>query len=85
MAALLKISFNLFYLMVVVPIQTTELLRFLGSLQLSTHKAELRTVVGLNAQPAVHPRTNALTKVALVAARIRQSPMTGNKQPETGL
>ena len=46
---------DLFHLMVVISIQTTELLQFLGALQLSTHKAELRTVVGLNAQPAVGP------------------------------
>src|SRR6202790_4275783 len=46
---------DLFHLMVVVPIQTTELLGFLGTLQFSTDKAELRTVVGLNAQPAVGP------------------------------
>jgi len=36
-----------------VAIQTTNLLGFLGALQLSAHKAELRTVVGRNAQPAV--------------------------------
>ena len=46
---------DLFHLMVVISIQTTELLRFLGELQLSTHKAVLRTVVGLNAQPTVGP------------------------------
>src|ERR1700676_45645 len=39
---------NLFHLMVVVPIHTTELLGFLGTLQLSAYKAELRTVVCLN-------------------------------------
>src|ERR1700686_1975462 len=38
---------DLFHLMVVISIQPTELLRFLGALQLSTHKTELRTVVGL--------------------------------------
>src|SRR5438552_17858028 len=41
--------------MVVISIQTTNLLGFLGALQLSAHKAELRTVVGLNAQPTVGP------------------------------
>src|SRR5260370_37898506 len=46
---------DLFHLMVVISIQTTELLRFLGALQLSTHKTELRTVVGLNAQATVGP------------------------------
>src|SRR5258705_12385993 len=39
---------DLLHLMVVVLIETTELLGFLGALQLSTDKAELRTVVGLN-------------------------------------
>ncbi len=42
--------------MVVVPIETTELLRFLGALQLSTDKAELRTVVRLNAQATIGPQ-----------------------------
>src|SRR5712691_595067 len=46
---------DLFHLMVVISIQATELLRFLGELQLSTHKTVLRTVVGLNAQPTVGP------------------------------
>src|ERR1700723_567138 len=46
---------DLFHLMVVISIQPTELLRFLGELQLSTHKTVLRTVVGLNAQPTVGP------------------------------
>src|ERR1700683_4482046 len=46
---------DLFHLMVVISIQTTELLRFLRELQLSTHKTVLRTVVGLNAQPTVGP------------------------------
>ena len=41
--------------MIVISIQTTNLLGFLGALQLSAHKAELRTVVGRNAQPAVGP------------------------------
>src|ERR1700674_1488146 len=41
--------------MIVISIQTTNLLGFLGALHLSAHKAELRTVVGLNAQPAVGP------------------------------
>src|SRR6266571_7209476 len=41
--------------MVVISIQTTNLLGFLGALQLSAHKAELRTVVGLNAQATVGP------------------------------
>src|SRR6266478_2576822 len=46
---------DLFHLMVVISIQTTNLLGFLGVLQLSTDKAVLRTVVGLNAQPTVGP------------------------------
>ncbi len=41
---------DLFHGMIVISIQTTELLGFLGALQLSTDKAELRTVVRLNAQ-----------------------------------
>src|SRR4029077_2533121 len=46
---------DFFHLMVVIAIQATNLLGFLGALQLSAHKAELRTVVGLNAQPTVVP------------------------------
>jgi hypothetical protein len=41
--------------MIVILIQTTELLGFLGALQLSADKAELRTVVRLNAQATVGP------------------------------
>src|SRR5271157_3021393 len=47
---------DLFHLMVVVPIETTELLGFLGALQLSTDKAELRTVVRLNTQATIGPQ-----------------------------
>src|SRR6202162_5110317 len=46
---------NLFHLMFVVPIETTELLGFLGTLQLSTDKAELRAVVGFNPQATIGP------------------------------
>src|ERR1700737_193514 len=46
---------DLFHLMVVISIQPTELLRFLGAMQLSTHKTVLRTVVRLNAQATVGP------------------------------
>ena len=42
--------------MVVVLIQTTQLLGFLGALQLSAHIAVLRTVVGLNPQATVGPQ-----------------------------
>jgi len=42
--------------MVVVLIETTELRGFLGALQLSTDKAELRTVVRLNAQATIGPQ-----------------------------
>ena len=42
--------------MVVVLIETTELLGFLGALQLSTDKAELRTVVRLNPQATIGPQ-----------------------------
>src|SRR6266571_3888149 len=41
--------------MIVISIQTTNLLGFPGTLQLPTDKAELRTVVGLNAQATVGP------------------------------
>jgi hypothetical protein len=41
--------------MVVISIQTTNLLGFPGALQLSADKAELRTVVRLNAQATVGP------------------------------
>src|ERR1700687_1643167 len=47
---------DLFQLMVVVLIESTELLGFLGALQLSTDKAELRTVVGFNTQATVGPQ-----------------------------
>jgi hypothetical protein len=47
---------NLFHLMVVISIQTTQLLGFLGALQLTTDKAELRTVVCLNAQATIGPQ-----------------------------
>src|ERR1700682_3376897 len=46
---------DFFHLMVVISIQTTNLLGFLGTLQLPTDKAELRTVVSLNAQATVGP------------------------------
>src|ERR1700732_3433732 len=46
---------DFFHLMVVISIQTTILLGFPGTLQLPTDKAELRTVVGLNAQATVGP------------------------------
>src|ERR1017187_2620556 len=45
---------DLFHLMVVISIQPTNLLRFLGALQLSTHKTVLRTVVRLNARSEEH-------------------------------
>jgi hypothetical protein len=41
--------------MIVISIQTTELLRFLGTLQLSANISELRTVVRLNAQAIISP------------------------------
>src|SRR6266567_4185825 len=58
---------DLFHLMVVIPIETANLLRFFRTLQLSAHKAVLRTVAGLNAQPAVSPfhfSTATTTKLA---------------------
>src|SRR5271167_642659 len=47
---------DLFHGMIVISIQTTELLGFLGALQLSTDKAELRTIVRLNAQATIGPQ-----------------------------
>src|SRR5436309_15075395 len=47
---------DLFHLMVVVLIETTELLGLLGAFQLSTNKAELRTVVRLNPQATIGPQ-----------------------------
>jgi hypothetical protein len=61
--------------MVVISIQTTELLRFLGELQLSTHKAVLRTVVGLNAQAAVGPELPLAAEPVRDAFAIRESRM----------
>jgi hypothetical protein len=42
--------------MVVVPIETTDLLRFLGALQLSANLSVLRTVVRLNPQTTIGPQ-----------------------------
>src|ERR1700694_1395240 len=47
---------NLFHLVIVISIQTTELLGFLGTLQLSAHIAVLRAVVGLNPQATIGPQ-----------------------------
>jgi hypothetical protein len=41
--------------MVVVPIETTELLGFLGTMQLSANISVLRTVVRLDAQATIRP------------------------------
>ena len=41
--------------MVVIPIETANLLRFFRTLQLPLHVAILRTVAGLNAQATVSP------------------------------
>src|SRR5882757_6511602 len=41
--------------MVVILIETANLLRFFRTLQLSVHVAILRTVAGLNAQPTIGP------------------------------
>src|SRR5882724_2768908 len=46
---------DLFHLMVVILIETTNLLRFFRQLQLSADKAVLRTVARLNAQATVSP------------------------------
>src|ERR1700693_3094691 len=47
---------DFFHLMVVVLIETTDLLRFFGTLHLSPNISVLRTVVGLNAQPTIGPQ-----------------------------
>ena len=41
--------------MIVILIQTTNLLRLFRTLQLSVHIAILRTVAGFNAQPTIGP------------------------------
>src|ERR1039457_1143779 len=46
---------DLFHLMVVISIETTDLLRFFGTLHLSANISVLRTVVSLNAQPTIGP------------------------------
>jgi hypothetical protein len=46
---------DLFHLVVVILIETTNLLRFFRALQLPAHVAILRTVAGLNAQPTIGP------------------------------
>src|SRR5260370_37673645 len=46
---------DLFHFVVVILIETTNLLRFFRTLQLSVHVAILRTVAGLNAQPTIGP------------------------------
>jgi hypothetical protein len=58
-----------FHLMIVIPIETTNLLSFFRTLQLSANKPVLRTVAGLDAQPAVGPEL-------LIAAPVRESAST---------
>src|ERR1700737_2733761 len=53
---------DLFHLVVVVLIETTELLGFLGAVQLSADIAVLRTVVGLNAQATIGPQLPLATE-----------------------
>jgi len=47
---------------IVIPIQTTNLLRFFRALQLSVNKAVLRTVARLDPQPAVGPQLSLAAK-----------------------
>ena len=47
---------DLFHLMVVISIQTTNLLGFLGALQLSAYVTVLRAVACLNRETAVGPQ-----------------------------
>src|SRR5438034_2239723 len=53
---------DLFHLMVVIPIETANLLRFFRTLQLSAHEAILRTVARLNAQSTIGPELSLATK-----------------------
>ena len=53
---------DLFHFVVVVPIETTNLLQFFRALQLSVHVAILRTVAALNAQPTVGPELPLATE-----------------------
>ena len=48
--------------MVVIPIETANLLRFFRTLQLSAHEAILRTVARLNAQSTIGPELSLATK-----------------------
>ena len=47
---------DLFHFVVVILIETANLLRFLGALQLSADKAVLPTIVRFNAQSAIGPQ-----------------------------
>ena len=51
---------NLFHFVVVILIETANLLRFFRTLQLSAHVAILRTVAGLDAQPTIGPELPVL-------------------------
>ncbi len=50
--------------MVVIPIETTNLLRFFRTLQLSADVAILRTVAGLDAQPTIGPELPLATRAS---------------------
>ena len=60
--------------MVVIPIETANLLRFFRTLQLSADKAVLRTVAGLNAQSTIGPE---LPFAAEAMRRLHQRQQTG--------
>ena len=71
MAAILRANVRraisgFFHLVIVTPLQTTNLLRFFRTLQLSVDKAVLRLVAGLDAQPTVSP------ELSLAAETVRR-------------
>src|ERR1700758_2049815 len=53
---------DVFHLVVMIPIQTTNLLRFFRTLQFSSHKAVLRTIMRFNAQSTVGPQLSLATE-----------------------
>jgi hypothetical protein len=72
----------LFHLMVVIPIQTTNLLRVFRTLHLSTNKAVLSTVARLSPQPAVGPELSLAAErygvcISAIKRAARIGPMRG--------
>src|SRR5437016_13252898 len=61
--------------MVVIPIETANLLRFFRTLQLSAHEAILRTVARLNAQSTIGPELSlAITRSIHLGTCTRNAP-----------